>query len=117
MASGSGPSELEVERDRLANAVRHLEDANVHLTHALREVPGDLEFRQAIGENIVVLAKYRCEGGAEGGGRRREAPGGLSAAHGAHRVSMRSAGATSLCGATAGCLLHTHPHLHTDSSS
>ncbi|KAK9803950.1 hypothetical protein WJX72_007716 [[Myrmecia] bisecta] len=49
---------LEAERDRLRNAVQHLSSSNRQLKQALEEDGPDAEYQEAIGENIVVIAKY-----------------------------------------------------------
>lgn len=53
------PSVLEAEIKRLHTAVYHLERSNQELVKAMEEEGLDPEYKQAIGENIVVLAKYK----------------------------------------------------------
>eukprot|EP00210_Caulerpa_lentillifera_P002904 g2772.t1 len=52
---------LEIERERLKNAVFHLKRTNGELEEILKEEGHDPELRQAIGENIVIIAKYLGE--------------------------------------------------------
>jgi hypothetical protein len=52
---------LEIERDRLRNSVEHLERSNAELKEAIQsEGDADGEYRRAIDENIVIIAKYRA---------------------------------------------------------
>lgn len=53
-------SVLEVEVDRLANAVAHLQRSNAELKAALQEGGPDPEYKLAIEENIVTIAKHRA---------------------------------------------------------
>lgn len=52
---------LEIELDRLKNAVAHLVQSNVELKEAYQEGDKDPEYKQALEENIVVIAKYRAQ--------------------------------------------------------
>lgn len=52
---------LEMERERLSVSLEHLERSNAELKEAIQsEGDEDGEYRHAIGENIVVIAKYRA---------------------------------------------------------
>jgi hypothetical protein len=58
-------SALEQERDRLANALAQLERSNGELRRELddqraRGVPLDRDFKDALQDNVVVVAKYRA---------------------------------------------------------
>lgn len=53
------PEGLLIERDRLLNAVLHLERSNGELKEFIKESGHDPDLRQAVGENIVVIAKYK----------------------------------------------------------
>ncbi|GMH33015.1 hypothetical protein BSKO_00849 [Bryopsis sp. KO-2023] len=55
------PEGLFIERDRLLNAVTHLQRSNRDLQECLDESGNDPELRQALGENIVVIAKYKAK--------------------------------------------------------
>eukprot|EP00877_Chromochloris_zofingiensis_P005476 jgi/Chrzof1/1492/Cz10g09250.t1 len=55
-----GKSELELERDRLQNAVAHLERSNAELGEAIAETGPDREYKTAIEDNIVTIARYRA---------------------------------------------------------
>lgn len=50
---------LEIERDRLQNAVLHLQRSNQELEDALKRDGPDADLRDAIGENIVIIARYK----------------------------------------------------------
>ncbi|KAG2438829.1 hypothetical protein HXX76_005370 [Chlamydomonas incerta] len=52
-------SVLRIEVDELKNAIQHLERSNRELKELLASDP-DPEYRQAIGENIVTVAKKRA---------------------------------------------------------
>ncbi|KAG2438824.1 hypothetical protein HXX76_005365 [Chlamydomonas incerta] len=52
-------SVLRIEIDELKNAIQHLERSNWELKELLASDP-DPEYRQAIGENIVMVAKKRA---------------------------------------------------------
>lgn len=52
---------LAIERDRLLNAVDHLVRSNEEIKACLQETGHDPELRQAVGENIVVIAKYKAK--------------------------------------------------------
>ncbi|PNW75652.1 hypothetical protein CHLRE_12g535450v5 [Chlamydomonas reinhardtii] len=52
-------SVLRIEIDELKNAIKHLERSNREL-QTLLEFDPDPEYRQAIGENIVTMAKKRA---------------------------------------------------------
>lgn len=52
---------LEIEKERLQKAVYHLKRSNRELEDALVSEGPDREFRQAIGENIVIIARYQGE--------------------------------------------------------
>ncbi|KAG2453324.1 hypothetical protein HYH02_001548 [Chlamydomonas schloesseri] len=52
-------SVLRIEIDELQNAIQHLERSNRELKELLTSDP-DPEYRQAIGENIVTVAKKRA---------------------------------------------------------
>ena len=56
----SGQTVLEIERDRLHTALSHLQRSNQELHEALAESGPDREYKVAIEENIVVIAKYRA---------------------------------------------------------
>jgi hypothetical protein len=58
--SASQRQALRQEIARLRNASTHLESSNVELKAALAADPGDQDFKDAIGENIAVIAKYRA---------------------------------------------------------
>ncbi|GAB4820504.1 hypothetical protein N2152v2_007550 [Parachlorella kessleri] len=51
---------LEQERSRLQNAVDHLQQSNMELKSAIAETGPDKDFKEAIEENIVVIAKYKA---------------------------------------------------------
>lgn len=53
------PEGLEIELVRLYNAVLHLENTNALLEEEIKENGHDPILREAIGENIVVIAKYK----------------------------------------------------------
>lgn len=53
-------SEMEAEKIRLENSVGHLQRSIVELKEAIEEGDPDREFKQAIEENIVVIAKYKA---------------------------------------------------------
>lgn len=50
---------LSIERDRLENAVSYLLKSNKEMKEILTNEGPDRDLRDAIGENIVVIAKYR----------------------------------------------------------
>ena len=50
---------LEQEKDRLLNAVKHLERSNVELNEALSTNGPDHEFEDAVKENKRVVAEYQ----------------------------------------------------------
>lgn len=52
---------LEIELDRLKNAVAHLVRSNEALKEAYQQEEKDPEYKQALGENIVIIAKYRAQ--------------------------------------------------------
>lgn len=55
------PNAIAEEIRRLENAVGHLERSNTELKDAItRQEDDDGEFRLAVGENIVLIAKYRA---------------------------------------------------------
>jgi hypothetical protein len=58
--AAGGDSLLEIELQRLRNSVAHLESSVLQLKAALADAPGDLDFRQALSENIVVIAKHKA---------------------------------------------------------
>lgn len=60
MAMAPAESVLEAERDRLLNSIAHLTRSNAELREALGATGPDRDFKQAIEENIVVLARYRA---------------------------------------------------------
>lgn len=60
MTSRAGASLLELERDRLQGALSHLDRSVTELKAAIAETGPDLEFKQAINENVVLIAKYRA---------------------------------------------------------
>lgn len=52
---------LEIEIERLKNATQHLERSNRELKEAMAEQEvKDPDFKEALQENIVVIAKYRA---------------------------------------------------------
>jgi hypothetical protein len=52
---------LEIELDRLKNAVAQLVRSNEELREAYQQEDKDPEYKQALGENIVIIAKYRAQ--------------------------------------------------------
>lgn len=48
---------IELEIDKLTNALAHLQRSIVELKEALAEAGQDLEYRDAINENLVTIAK------------------------------------------------------------
>ena len=54
-------SVLEIELDRLKNAEAHLVRSNAELKEAFQQEESDKEYKQALEENIVVIAKYRAQ--------------------------------------------------------
>lgn len=66
MAEAKSP--LEIELDRLCNSLKHLERSNEELKAAMQEdvLAGrrpDQDFKQALQENIVTIAKHRARYG------------------------------------------------------
>jgi hypothetical protein len=57
--AGLAASLMEIERDRLLCSLQHLERSVKELKHALIEDP-DPEYKTAISENLVVIAKQRA---------------------------------------------------------
>lgn len=54
------PEVLVAERDRLLNSVFHLERTNREIKDLLQESGPDPELQVVVGENIVVIAKYKA---------------------------------------------------------
>lgn len=48
---------VELEIDRLTNALAHLQRSNQELKDAIAEAGPDRDFRDAINENLVTIAK------------------------------------------------------------
>jgi hypothetical protein len=84
-AMAGNESVVEAELERLRNAVVHLQRSNAELKEAYRLEEQDPEYRVALEENIVVIARYRAKIAALEEELRRlgvgcdvEAPGGQS---------------------------------------
>lgn len=60
MSAGAGTSLLEQERDRLKCALGHLERSVTELKAAVADSGPDPDYKEAITENITVIAKYRA---------------------------------------------------------
>lgn len=58
MASEPATAPLEAERDRLKNALAHLERSQEELRAALEDAPEDADFKEAMVENAAVIHKY-----------------------------------------------------------
>ena len=50
---------LHAQRDHLMRALHKLEESNAQLKEAMREEKDD-DYKAAVEENIVVIAKFRC---------------------------------------------------------
>jgi len=53
-------SVLEIERDRLQRALHHLEKSVIELKSVINEAGPDPDYKDAIDENVTVIAKYRA---------------------------------------------------------
>jgi hypothetical protein len=60
MAANVAASLLEIERDRLLGSILHLERSVDELKAAIAEEGPDQNYRDAINENVVVIAKYKA---------------------------------------------------------
>jgi hypothetical protein len=60
MAANVAASLLEIERDRLLGSISHLERSVDELKVAIAEQGPDQDYRDAINENVVVIAKYKA---------------------------------------------------------
>uniref|UniRef100_A0A383VKG6 Uncharacterized protein n=1 Tax=Tetradesmus obliquus TaxID=3088 RepID=A0A383VKG6_TETOB len=60
MAANVAASLLEIERDRLLGSISHLERSVDELKAAIAAEGPDQDYRDAINENVVVIAKYRA---------------------------------------------------------
>jgi hypothetical protein len=60
MAANAAASLLEIERDRLLGSISHLERSVDELKAAIAEEGPDQDYRDAINENVVVIAKYKA---------------------------------------------------------
>eukprot|EP00775_Hariotina_reticulata_P005987 gene5987-6225_t len=58
--SAGSYSVLEIERDRLQKALLHLEQSVLLLKAAIVEAGPDPDYKDAIDENVTVIAKYRA---------------------------------------------------------
>lgn len=59
MAQQQAQSDLEAEMDRLQRSIEMLGRSNKELKDAMQHEP-DPEYKQAIDENVVIIAKYRA---------------------------------------------------------
>lgn len=60
MAANVAASLLEIERDRLLGSISHLERSVDELKAAIAAEGPDQDYRDAINENVVVIAKYKA---------------------------------------------------------
>jgi hypothetical protein len=60
MAASVAAALLEIERDRLLGSISHLERSVDELKAAIAEEGPDQDYRDAIDENVVVIAKYKA---------------------------------------------------------
>ena len=60
MGTNAGTSLLEIERDRLKGSVDHLQRSVEELKAAIAETGPDQDYKEAINENVVLIAKTRA---------------------------------------------------------
>ncbi|CAG9466715.1 unnamed protein product [Pedinophyceae sp. YPF-701] len=60
MTAPSDPSVLEAEAGRLSNSISHLERSIREIKQAIAEEGPCVEYKEAVGENIVLIAKQKA---------------------------------------------------------